>query len=198
MLANLCDDCRTHFDRLKAYLDAMDIGYTVDPRIVRGLDYYTKTVFEIITDTENGPLTVCGGGRYDGLVEELGGPATPGIGFGMGVERMMMVQDARGCAPKAPALYDAFVCTLGDQARYDAARLVRELREAGIKADMDHAARSLKAQFKYANKVGVSRVLVLAEDELSRGVVKLRDMDASAEEEVPRGQIVGRLQRLLG
>ena len=198
MLANLCDDCRTHFDRLKAYLDAMDIGYTVDPRIVRGLDYYTKTVFEIITDTENGPLTVCGGGRYDGLVEELGGPATPGIGFGMGVERMMMVQDARGCAPKAPALYDAFVCTLGDQARYEAARLVRELREAGIKADMDHAARSLKAQFKYANKVGVSRVLVLAEDELSRGVVKLRDMDASAEEEVPRGQIVGRLQRLLG
>ena len=144
----------------------MDIGYTVDPRIVRGLDYYTKTVFEIITDTENGPLTVCGGGRYDGLVEELGGPATPGIGFGMGVERMMMVQDARGCAPKAPALYDAFVCTLGDQARYEAARLVRELREAGIKADMDHAARSLKAQFKYADKVGVSRVLVLAEDEL--------------------------------
>ena len=198
MLANLCDDCRTHFDKLKEYLGAMGIGYTVDPRIVRGLDYYTKTVFEIITDTENGPLTVCGGGRYDGLVEELGGPATPGIGFGMGVERMMMVQDARGCAPKAPALYDAFVCTLGDQARYEAARLVRELREAGIKADMDHAARSLKAQFKYANKVGVSRVLVLAEDELSRGVVKLRDMDASTEEEVPRGQIVGRLQRLLG
>ena len=197
MLSCLCDDCRSHFEQLKGYLDALGIEYTVDPRIVRGLDYYTKTVFEIITETANGPLTVCGGGRYDGLVEELGGPATPGIGFGMGVERMILVQDALGVAPKAPELYDAFVCTLGEEARLEAIRLVRELREAGVKADMDHANRSLKAQFKYANKLGVSRVLVLAGDELARGVVKLRDMNASAEEEIARGEVVGKLAGLL-
>ena len=97
MLDNLCDDCRQHFEMLQSYLDVLGIRYAIDPRIVRGLDYYTKTVFEIITETPEGtPLTVCGGGRYDGLVEELGGPATPGIGFGMGIERMIMVQDMRG------------------------------------------------------------------------------------------------------
>ena len=195
MLDSLCEECKDHFEKLKGYLDALSIPYEIDPRIVRGLDYYTKTVFEIITDTENGPLTVCGGGRYDGLVEELGGPATPGIGFGMGVERMIMVQDALGKAPAAPELYDVFLCTLGDAARLEAMKLVHELRAAGVKADMDHAARSLKAQFKYAGKIGVGKVIVLAEDELSRGVVKLRDMNAGAEEEVARSEIVSRLAK---
>ncbi len=195
MLDSLCEECSEHFEKLKAYLDALSIPYEIDPRIVRGLDYYTKTVFEIITDTENGPLTVCGGGRYDGLVEELGGPATPAIGFGMGVERMIMVQDALGVAPKAPELYDVFVCTLGEAARLSAVKLVSELRASGLKADMDHAARSLKAQFKYAGKIGVGKVIVLAEDELSRGVVKLRDMNEGTEEEVARGEIVSRLAK---
>ncbi len=194
MLDNLCEDCATHFEKLKGYLAALGIEYAIDARIVRGLDYYTKTVFEIITDSPDGtPLTVCGGGRYDGLVEELGGPATPGIGFGMGVERMIMVQDMRGTAEEAPALLDALVVTLGDAARMEGVKLVSALREAGLKADLDHAARSMKAQFKYAGKLGVKKVIVIADDELARGVVKVRDMDASSEVDVAKDEIVAML-----
>jgi len=196
MLDNLCEECAAHFDKLKGYLGAMGLEYAIDPRIVRGLDYYTKTVFEIITDTpDGGELTVCGGGRYDGLVEELGGPATPGIGWGMGIERMIMVQDMRGTAPAAPAPLDALVVTLGDDARMEGVKLVHELREKGVRADLDHAARSMKAQFKYANKLGVKKVIVIAGDELEKGVVKLRDMEASSEAEVARGEIVELLIR---
>ncbi|MBQ6373676.1 MAG: histidine--tRNA ligase [Clostridia bacterium] len=195
MLDNLCEDCADHFEKLKRYLSAMGIAYAIDPRIVRGLDYYTKTVFEIITDTpDGGELTVCGGGRYDGLVEELGGPATPGIGWGMGIERMLMVQDMRGIAPEAPDYLDAYVVTLGDDARMAGVRLVDDLRAAGIKADLDHAARSMKAQFKFANKLGVKKVIVIASDELEKGVVKLRDMISSSEEEIPAGEVVSRLR----
>ncbi|MBQ3305281.1 MAG: histidine--tRNA ligase [Clostridia bacterium] len=196
MLDNLCEDCAGHFEKLKGYLGAMGLEYAIDPRIVRGLDYYTKTVFEIITDApDGGELTVCGGGRYDGLVEELGGPATPGIGWGMGIERMIMVQDMRGSAPAAPAPLDVLVVTLGDDARMEGVKLVSELRAKGIKADLDHAARSMKAQFKYANKLGVKKVIVIAGDELEKGVVKLRDMEASSEAEVARGEIVNLLIR---
>ena len=194
MLDNLCGDCATHFEKLKGYLGALGIEYAIDPRIVRGLDYYTKTVFEIITDTpDGGELTVCGGGRYDGLVEELGGPATPGIGWGMGIERMIMVQQLQGVAPASEAPLDAFVVTLGDEARAEGVRLVAELRAKGVRADLDHAARSMKAQFKYANKLGVKKVIVLAGDELEKGVVKLRDMEQSSETEVARDAIVGLL-----
>ena len=194
MLDNLCEDCASHFEKLKGYLGAMGLEYAIDPRIVHGLDYYTKTVFEIITDTpDGGALTVCGGGRYDGLVEELGGPATPGIGWGMGIERMIMVQDMRGSAPAAPAPLDVLVVTLGDDARMEGVKLVGELRAKGIKADLDHAARSMKAQFKYANKLGVKKVIVLAGDELEKGVVKLRGMEQSSETEVARDAIVGLL-----
>ena len=193
MLDNLCPECAEHFEKLKGYLDGMGITYEVDPRIVRGLDYYTKTVFEIITETPSGNLTVCGGGRYDGLVEEVGGPATSGIGFGMGVERMIMVQDMRGIAPEAPALYDAFVVTMGDDARMEGIRLVSELRAAGLRADVDHAARSMKAQFKYANKVGARKVIVIAGDELAKGIVKLRDMAESTETEIARDSVVAAL-----
>ena len=194
MLDNLCQDCAEHFEKLQSYLKALGIGYEIDPRIVRGLDYYTKTVFEIITDTPDGtPLTVCGGGRYDGLVEELGGPATPGIGWGMGIERMIMVQDMRGIVPEAPEPLDAFVVTLGDDARKEGVKLVNELRERGVRADMDHTARSMKAQFKYAGKLGVKKVIVIAGDELEKGVVKLRDMDASSEVDVAKDEIVAML-----
>ncbi len=196
MLDNLCDECADHFNKLQGYLKALGIGYAIDPRIVRGLDYYTKTVFEIITDTPEGvPLTVCGGGRYDGLVEELGGPATPGIGWGMGIERMIMVQDMRGTAPEAPAPLDVLVVTMGEAARMEGIRLVQELRLKGVSADLDHAARSMKAQFKYANKLGVKKAVVIAGDELERGVVKLRDMVQSSESEVPRDEIVALLTK---
>ena len=194
MLGMLCDECAQHFEDLKKYLGALGMEYTVDPRIVRGLDYYTKTVFEIITQTPTGELTVCGGGRYDGLVEQLGGPATSGIGFGMGVERIIMVQDMLGKKPEEDALYDAFVVTMGAQARLEGVKLVRELRQAGFKADIDHAARSMKAQFKYADKIGAGKVIIIAQDELDAGVVKIRDMSAGGEISVPRADVVAALK----
>lgn len=195
MLDNLCPECAEHFKKLKKYLTALGLNYKVDPRIVRGLDYYTKTVFEIITETPGGNLTVCGGGRYDGLVQELGGPELSGIGFGMGIERMIMVQDLRGVAPVAPPLCDVFVVTMGDDARVEGLKLADELRSAGIRADIDHAARSMKAQFKFANKIGAKKVIVIAGDELEKGVVKLRDMENSTEEEIARGEIVSKLAK---
>ena len=195
MLDNLCPECAQHFEKLKGYLDALGLEYEIDPRIVRGLDYYTKTVFEIIAATPQGDLTVCGGGRYDGMVKELGGADIPGMGFGMGIERMIMVQDLMNAAPAAPEIYDVFVVTLGDEARVEGLKLVRELRTAGFKADMDHAARSMKAQFKYANKLGVRKVIVLAGDELAKGVVKLRDMDNSSEVEIARDEVLAALQK---
>ena len=198
MLDFLCPDCRAHFEQLKEYLSALGAEYQVDSRIVRGLDYYTKTVFEIITQLPGGNLTVCGGGRYDRLIEEIGGPATCGIGFGMGVERLLMVQDLDGAAPQAPQLYDAFVCTLGQEARLEGLKLVEALRRAGIKADLDHAARSLKAQFKYADKVGAPYVVVLAGDELARGACKLRDMATSSEKEIALAALIDTISKKLG
>ncbi len=204
ILDNLCDDCRNHFDALKRYLDALGIAYEVDSRIVRGLDYYTKTVFEIITTVPGedgkpaGELTVCGGGRYDGLVEQVGGPKCAGIGFGMGEERLIMVMRQQGIAPVAPRLYDAFIVTMGADARVEGMLLARELRAAGLRCDIDHAARSMKAQFKYAGKLGAPVVAVLAGDELAQGVVKLKDMAASEEHTVPRAQAVTEIARLAG
>ena len=196
VLDYLCEECRDHFARLKEYLDVLGVAYEVDAGIVRGLDYYTKTVFEIIADTENGPLTVCGGGRYDGLVEQLGGPAAPGIGFGMGMERLLLVKRAQGVLSQPEPLFDVFVVTLGDSARLEGMRLVRELRAQGIRADLDHAARSMKAQFKFADKTGARRVVVIAGDELEKGVVKLRDMENSLEVEVARDRIVDLLREM--
>ncbi len=189
MLSSLDADCAQHFEQLKDCLTALGVEFTVDPRIVRGLDYYTRTVFEIITQTENGPLTVCGGGRYDGLVKQLGGPELPGFGFGMGVERVLMVQDMMGVAPVEGPVVDVFAATLGDT-RAEAMKLVRALRLSGVRADMDHAARSLKAQFKYADRLGAPYLLIVGGDELERGTVKLRDMKHSAETEIALSEIV--------
>ena len=194
MLDMLCEECRDHFEKLQDYLKALGLSYTIDPKIVRGLDYYTKTVFEFISSTPEGELTVCGGGRYDGLVEELGGPATCGVGFGMGVERILLIQDMLSKAPVNEDVYDAFIVTLGDNARLAGLKLVDELRANGIRADMDHAARSMKAQFKYADKLSVKKVLILADDELAAGVVKVRDMLTSTETTVDRAEICAYLK----
>ena len=204
ILDNLCDECKTHFENLKRYLDAMGIAYEVDSRIVRGLDYYTKTVFEIITKVpgENGnpdsELTVCGGGRYDGLVEQVGGPKCAGIGFGMGTERLIMVMKQQGVQPEPPRLYDAFIVTMGDDARVEGIKLARELRANGIKCDIDHAARSMKAQFKYANKLGAPVVAVIAGDELAQGVVKIKDMAKSEEHTIARADVAAEIKKMLG
>lgn len=204
ILDNLCDECKTHFENLKRYLDAMGIAYEVDSRIVRGLDYYTKTVFEIITKVpgENGKpdseLTVCGGGRYDGLVEQVGGPKCAGIGFGMGTERLIMVMKQQGVQPAPPRLYDAFIVTMGDDARVEGIKLARELRANGVKCDIDHAARSMKAQFKYANKLGAPVVAVIAGDELAQGVVKIKDMAKSEEHTIARADVAAEIKKMLG
>ena len=189
MLGHLCDECQEHFEQLKKYLEAAGVKYTVDPRIVRGLDYYTKTVFEFVTGTANGELTVCGGGRYDKLVEEIGGPSIPAVGFGMGIERVLMLLDALEqdellleIEEEVPQI---FVACLNKSLSLQAFGVTRSFRDAGIRAEMDHQGRSLKAQFKYADKLGAKFIAILADDELARGVLKLRDMATKEEWEVP-------------
>ena len=196
IIDSLCDDCRAHFESLKANLNALDIPFTVDPRIVRGLDYYTKTVFEIIAQVPGGKLTVCGGGRYNGLVQEIGGPDLPGVGFGMGVERLLMVMDLLGIEIPRPNVTDVFVCTMGDNARLAGIKLVNQLRRADVKADMDHNKRSLKAQFKFADKCGARYVIVLGEDELAQGVAKLRNMQTHEESDISLSDI-DNIQKIL-
>ena len=192
----LCDDCADHFAQLQECLQAAGIPYVVDSRIVRGLDYYTKTVFELITQTPEGNLTVCGGGRYDNLVEELGGPSIPAAGFGMGIERLLMLLDSEGVQLPCPDTLDVFVTYMG-QAKLAAFRLVEELRAAGIKADMDHCGRSLKAQFKFANKIGAPLTATLGEEELAQGVVKLRDMNTRQERIAPMAEVAEAIHEML-
>ena len=184
MLDLLCEECRAHFDQLKACLDEAGIPYRVNPRIVRGLDYYTKTVFELVTETKDGNLTVCGGGRYDHLVSELGGPDLPAVGFGMGLERVLMLMDAEGVEIPRPPQYDVFVTYMGEH-RMQAFALTENLRKQGIRADMDHCGRSLKAQFKYANKTGALVAATIGDDEARDGTVTLRNMATREERTEP-------------
>ncbi len=196
MLDLLCDDCQEHFAQLQAFLTAAKIPYAIDSRIVRGLDYYTKTVFELITTTENGNLTVCGGGRYDNLVEQLGGPSLSAVGFGMGIERVLMLLDGEGIELPKPDLYDVFVTYMGDH-KVDAFALVQSLRDAGIKADMDHTGRSLKAQFKYANKVSARLTATLGDDEVANGVVKVKNMATKEEQTIAIAEIAAGVKGML-
>ena len=189
MVDGLCAECADHFEDLKGYLDVMDIAYEVDPFIVRGLDYYTKTVFEIISDNIGSQGTVCGGGRYDKLVREVGGQDMPAIGFGMGIERLLMVLDNEGIKIPEPGMFDVYFVTMGDAANKKAFALTAALRQEGIRADMDHSGRSMKAQFKYADKCGAPYVAVIAEDEIKTGEVKLRDMRTGQENSIPFSEL---------
>jgi histidyl-tRNA synthetase len=185
MLRFLCDECQTHFDGLQQRLSGVGVSFEIDPFIVRGLDYYTKTVFEIISTDIGAQGTVCGGGRYDALVEELGGPPMPGIGFGLGIERLLLVLESLGIAlPEAP-LCDVYICALGQAAGIKGFETVSALRQQGIRAECDHMGRSLKAQMKYANKLGAAHVVIIGDDELAHGVAVVRDMKNSTENEVP-------------
>ncbi len=196
MLDYLCDECKAHWDGLLANLEALRVTYQVDPRIVRGLDYYTKTVFEVQHPKLGAQSALWGGGRYDGLIETIGGKPTPGVGFGMGMERVLMVLEESGLldASQDRPRMDAFVVTMGEAARAAGLKLLYELRAAGLSADTDYLGRSLKAQMKYAGKKQARFVVILGEDEVRRGEAALKDMDAGTQESVPLTEILPRIR----
>ena len=180
----LCDDCKEHFESLKKYLDAMCIPYKVNPTIVRGLDYYTRTVFEFVATGIGAQGTVCGGGRYDGLCEELGGNHIPALGFGLGMERLMLVLEAQGIELPAENRCNIYLAPAGEAAALKAAEIATHLREEGIFALFDVSGRGIKAQMKYANKIGAEYVVVIGDNELESGVVKLKNMESGEEVDV--------------
>ncbi len=180
----LCDDCKAHFEKLKTLLDVAGLEYNVNPLIVRGLDYYTKTVFEFITTDLGSQGTVCGGGRYDNLIKQLGGGDVAGAGFGMGLERILMLMEAKGIEIKEPAPCKLFVATLGDEAYKKAFQIVSALRQKGVHADLDHMDRSIKAQFKYSDKIKAEYVATIGESELNEGFVTLKKMSDGSTEKI--------------
>ena len=192
----LCDGCKAHFDELQASLQAMDIHYTVDPMIVRGLDYYTKTVFEIISTEGQYKGTVCGGGRYDCLLEQLGGPNMPGVGFGLGMERLLLVAESFRPIPQ-PERVGVYLAAMGEAARSEGMRLAKALRSEGVKTEFDHVGRSFKAQFKYADKLGARFVAILGDDEIKNGVIKLKNMETGEEAATPIQEFTGIIKTLL-
>ncbi|HEY5258132.1 MAG TPA: histidine--tRNA ligase [Candidatus Baltobacteraceae bacterium] len=184
----LCDDCRAHFDALKAYLDAAGIPYTINPRIVRGLDYYTRTVFEITSSVLGAQSTVCGGGRYDDLVRSLGGPQTPAVGFALGLERFLMMLDAMATAAP-PARRGVFAIGLGAQARAALLPIVTDLRGAlDVPVFADYNERKLLAHLKTADRCGARFALILGSQELAAGEIVVRDLDARTDRRVPLGR----------
>lgn len=184
ILDYLCDDCREHFEAVKACLQAADIAYTVDPRIVRGLDYYTRTVFEIVSDALGAQAVVCGGGRYDGLIEELGGPHLPSLGFAMGIERLLLVMEAKGCAFPAPPRCELYLASMGDKAAQACFVMATKLRQGGVSVECDTVGRGLKAQMKYADKLGARYTIVVGDDELMTGKAQLKDMETGEQSEI--------------
>lgn len=189
----LCDDCREHFEAVKAHLNAAGIAFKVNPHIVRGLDYYTRTVFEFVSGDIGAQSTVCGGGRYDGLISQMGGPQVPSLGFGMGIERLMLVLESQNTElPKAETT-DLYIATIGNNANVKATELCAALRREGLKAETDICGRGLKAQMKYANKIGAKFSMVLGDDDIASGKAKLKDMDEGTERLVAIDQIVDEL-----
>lgn len=184
MLDYLCGDCAQAFEDLKKNLEAMELEYTVDPGIVRGLDYYTKTAFEFVSNTIGAQGTVCGGGRYDNLIEEVGGPSTPGVGFGLGIERLLLVMESNGVEIPAEEPADVFVAVLGDRAKAFGQKLVHDLRKAGVKANLDVMARNIKGQFKYADRIHAKYTIVIGDNELDEGKVALKTMATSEQKEI--------------
>jgi histidyl-tRNA synthetase len=180
----LCEDCLTKYNTLKLALNEMGIEFVEDPKIVRGLDYYTGTVFEFIAQGIGAQSTVCGGGRYDGLVESLGGPALSGIGFGMGLTRIVLALEEAGLdkiETKKPSVY---IAALGQAAQIKALGIVSRLRKEGKYAECDIVSRSLKAQMKYANKIGAKYTLIIGDSEIEAGKAQLRNMENGEQTEV--------------
>lgn len=172
----LCDECREHFEQVQKYLDVAGVEYTVNPTIVRGLDYYTKTVFEFVTDFIGAQGTVCGGGRYDGLIEELGGKHLPSLGFAMGMERLLMLMDKQGIEIPKPSSCDLYVATMGDKAKEKAFSLIKSVRDSGLIAETDVVGRGLRPQMKYADKIGAKFSLVLGDNEIEQNSAEVKNM----------------------
>ena len=193
VLDYLCDDCREHFEKVKAHLNEQNIEFTVNPHIVRGLDYYTRTVFEFVSGDIGAQSTVCGGGRYDGLISQMGGPKTASLGFAMGIERLMMVlENQKAELPEAPKT-DLYIATMGEKAALKATALCAALRDEGYKAETDICGRGLKAQMKYADKIGAKFTLVLGDDEIENGNGKLKDMAEGTVTDIKIDEIVEEL-----
>ena len=187
MLDYLCDDCRAHFEGVQKNLEAVGVAYTVNPTIVRGLDYYTRTVFEFVSSDLGAQSTVCGGGRYDGLVEEMGGRPTPGLGYAIGLERLMMILEAQGIELPQAKRCDVYIAGLGEPAQRKAFELVTKLRTYSLFAECDTCSRSLKAQMKYADKIHAQYTIVLGDDELANGKAELKNMSTGEKKEISIG-----------
>lgn len=190
ILDYLCDDCKAHFEELQERLDEFGIEYTINPTIVRGLDYYTRTVFEFVSNAIGAQGTVCGGGRYDGLIELLGGQPTPSIGFGMGIERLLLLMEKTGVPFPEEGSVDLYIGSMGKAASIEAARLVNSLRAEGFKAESDVVGRSVKAQMKYADKIGALFSCILGDSELESGKVTVKNMKDGSSEEVELEELI--------
>jgi len=194
----LCPDCAAHFGQVKKNLDLLDIAYVIDRRLVRGLDYYTHTAFEIMAPDIGAQSSIGGGGRYNGLIETCGGPPTPGVGYALGIERILLALERQGVNISAALRPDVFVVTVGPEAADTAFKLLFGLRAAGISADKDYLGRSLKAQMKYAGKTDVRFVVIIGEEELKQGTALVRDMSAGDQESIMFNDIIGYLARKKG
>lgn len=192
----VCESCAAHFEGVKAHLTALDIPFVVDRRLVRGFDYYEKTTFEVVSPYLGAQSALGGGGRYDPLVRDCGGPDTPGLGFAIGVERLLLqLEEEKVALPREHAI-DAFVCFVGDDLAAEAFRVVMELRKSGIASDMDYAHRSLKAQLKLADKAGARVAVFVAPDELAAGALKIRNMATGDERLVEHAALVEEVRAL--
>ena len=195
MVDHICDDCKDHFEKLQTYLKEMDINFVVDKTIVRGLDYYKKTAFEIISNDIGSQSTVCGGGRYDGLVEQLGGPkGVSGIGFALGAERLLLTMENNNIEIENPYATDIFIVTIGDEAKTKSFKLLKDLRTNHISAENDHLDRSVKAQFKYSDKINAKFTIVIGDDELANDTATLKNMSTSEQTTIKLSEIVQALK----
>ncbi|MCQ2409847.1 MAG: histidine--tRNA ligase [Clostridia bacterium] len=194
ILDYLCDDCRAHFDALKKNLETLGIEYRVNPMIVRGLDYYTRTVFEFVSTDIGAQGTVCGGGRYNNLVEEVGGKPTPAVGFGLGLERLLLVLENTNSLMAKEDETDVYIAPMGEDAKFEGIKLAKTLRAAGYICEVDLMNRGFKAQFKYANKILAKKVIVIGDDELKEGIYTVKDMASSEQVSVKKEDILSVLR----
>ena len=190
----LCEECSSHFEALKQHLAKAGVGFKHDPRLVRGLDYYTKTAFEIKYPPLGAQSAVAGGGRYDGLIEEMGGNHTPAVGFATGLERLLLALENQNLLPDKNRSVDAYVVALGEKAQAEAFKLVMDLRDAGLSAAIDYAGRSMKAQMKQANKLNAKYAVILGDDEIAEGAALIRSMADSSQDKVAFDAVIEKLK----